>query len=176
MTTEVTRQYVHNWQMADLLPVLKEVEVGRSFARGKAAFEVAKCLACHRVKDEGGATGPDLSTVASRFSARDILESILLPSKTISDQYRPTQFVLAGGDVILGSVESEDEEVVVVRAHPLAPQSRRLKKSEILAREPAHQSLMPSGLVSTLTREELLDLIAFLRAGGNSEDAAFRKQ
>ena len=60
---------------------------GRDFDRGRALFAAAKCFACHRFNDEGGGLGPDLSGVAGRFSARDLLESIVVPSKTISDQY-----------------------------------------------------------------------------------------
>ena len=60
---------------------------GRDFDRGRQLFGEAKCFACHRFDNEGGAHGPDLTGVAGRFSVRDLLESILEPSKAISDQY-----------------------------------------------------------------------------------------
>ena len=170
------RKYVHNWQMADLVQSLGEVETGRSYASGKAAFDAAKCSACHRAEGRGGTTGPDLSAVGSRFSPHDLLQAILVPSKVVADQYRPTQFVLARGEVVVGRVESEDDESVVVRAHPLAPRSRRLTKTQIVGRLPSDESLMPTGLVSTLTREEVLDLIAYLRADGDADGPAFGEQ
>ena len=50
-------------------------------------FAAANCYACHHFAGDGGAVGPDLTGLAGRFSPRDILESVLEPSKVISDQY-----------------------------------------------------------------------------------------
>ncbi len=174
VSSDVSRRYVHNWQMADIVPALADVSHGRSFEKGKAAFEATRCLACHRLNGQGGATGPDLTTVGNRFSDRDVLESILHPSKVIADQYRPTQFVLNDGSVLVGNVEEESDESLVLRAHPLAPESRRFKKSSVVTRQPAALSLMPAGLVSILTKDEVLDLVAYVRAGGNPKAAAFQ--
>src|SRR4030095_14291068 len=82
------RGLVKEWKTADLVPLLDQVSQGRSFGSGKAAFNDAQCLACHRFGNEGGAVGPDLTGIASRFTRRDILDSILEPSKVLSDQYQ----------------------------------------------------------------------------------------
>ena len=66
---ETTRQFVHNWQMEDLLPVADQVESGRSFEKGRAAYEAAQCAKCHRFAGEGGDTGPDITGVGNRFNA-----------------------------------------------------------------------------------------------------------
>src|SRR5205085_717103 len=42
------RQFVRNWQMQDLLPELDQVNHGRNFQRGKAAFESVQCIQCHK--------------------------------------------------------------------------------------------------------------------------------
>ena len=76
--------------MADLEPLLPQVAKGRNFARGKEAYEAAQCTACHKFGNDGGAIGPDLTAVSSRFNRSDILESIIEPSKVVSEQYQNT--------------------------------------------------------------------------------------
>lgn len=168
------RQFVRNWQMADLAPELDKTARGRNFASGKAAFEAAQCATCHKFGDTGGATGPDLTGVGNRFNANDILESILLPSKVISDQFADTEFK-ARGDLIAGRIEAEDDEKVVVRTHPLTAETVTILKKDIKFRRLSKLSTMPEGLVDILKQEEILDLVAYLRAGGNEKDAAFGK-
>jgi putative heme-binding domain-containing protein len=168
------RQFVHNWQMEDIVPVLSQADRGRSFESGRAAFEAAQCLKCHRFNGEGGSTGPDLSGVGNRFNARDLLESILLPSKVISDQYQSIRIVTKD-DVIVGRIEREESDRRIIRTHPLAGTTVEVKKSAIKDQRPDKLSMMPEGLVSILQKEEVLDLLAYLRSGGNSKDSAFSK-
>ncbi len=168
------RQFVHNWQMDDIVPLLDQTRSGRSFESGKAAFTAASCIQCHRFAGEGGSTGQDLTGVGGRFSPEDLLESIIHPSRVISDQYAETEFRTVDGDLIIGRVEQEDDERVVVRTHPLAPDTTEILKEDIVSRELSRISKMPEGLLNVLTREEVLDLIAYLRSGGNPDDAAFK--
>jgi putative heme-binding domain-containing protein len=167
------RQFVRNWQMQDLLPVIEQATHGRNFERGRAAFVDTGCVKCHRFGQEGGATGPDLTGVGNRFQPADVLESILLPSKVISDQYQATEVRTTDGDVLLGQVESEDADTVRIRTNPYALDAVPVKKSEIKDRRASKVSLMPEGLVDVLTKDEVLDLIAYLRSGGNPKDKAF---
>ena len=66
--------------MRDVIGSLDQISSGRNFRRGKEAFEAAQCAACHRFANEGGDSGPDLTTVSSRFTRSDLLSSILEPS------------------------------------------------------------------------------------------------
>ena len=76
------------YKIDDLAPALaKGLKAGRDFDRGRKLFAAGKCFACHRFDNEGGSNGPDLTGVAGRFSPRDLLESIIDPSKEVSDQY-----------------------------------------------------------------------------------------
>jgi putative heme-binding domain-containing protein len=168
------RQYVHHWQMEDIMPILDQADKGRSFESGKAALEAAQCLKCHRFNSDGGSTGPDISGVGNRFNARDLLESILLPSKVVSDQYQSTR-VVTNNDVIVGRIERDEPDRLVIRTHPLAGTTVEVKKSAIKAQQPDKLSMMPDGLVSILKKEEVLDLLAYLRSGGNPKDKAFAK-
>jgi putative heme-binding domain-containing protein len=168
------RQFVRNWQMSDLTPVIEKATTGRSFEKGKQAFAAAQCLKCHRFGGEGAATGPDLTGTGNRFAPTDVLEAILLPSKVISDQYRPTEFITKNKTLVSGQVEADDGTTLTIRANPLAPETVKLKKADVVRQRPARLSLMPEGLVDTLNEEEILDLIAYLRSGGNKDDKAFK--
>lgn len=172
---QTTRQFVHNWQMEDLLPLLDQLDSGRSFARGREAFQVAQCYKCHRFAGDGGATGPDLTGAGNRFSARDLLESVVAPSKVISDQYKGAIFTTADGEVIAGRVIDESAEAIRVRTNPFANELVDVKKSSIESRKPATTSEMPQGAINVLTKEEILDLVAYLRSGGNEKDKVFAK-
>ncbi|HEV3026422.1 MAG TPA: heme-binding protein, partial [Planctomycetota bacterium] len=78
------RTLVKEWTMDDLVPALDEVGRNRSFERGKEVFESAQCILCHKFGNEGGAVGAELTAASSKDTRRDILESILEPSKVIS--------------------------------------------------------------------------------------------
>src|SRR5262249_47727671 len=94
------RPFVKAWTMDDLAPPVEKELTGRNYERGRALFSTVGCFACHRYHDEGGSVGPDLTGVGGRFSPRDLLESILLPSKEISDQYGAVVIALNDGRVV----------------------------------------------------------------------------
>ncbi|MEX2188480.1 MAG: c-type cytochrome [Pirellulales bacterium] len=173
--SETTRQFVHNWQMEDLLPMLDQLDSGRSFERGREAYHVAQCYKCHRFAGDGGATGPDLTGAGNRFSARDLLESVVAPSKVISDQYKGSNFTTVNGEVISGRIIEDADGVLRVRTNPFATELVKIKKSDIESSKPSTVSEMPQGAINVLTKEEVLDLVAYLRSGGNEKDKAFAK-
>jgi len=128
----------------------------------------------HRFDGVGGSAGQDLTALGTRFSAREVLEAILYPSRVISDQYADTEFRTTYGELIVGRMEREDEQVVMVRTHPLVDELVEIPREEIVSRELSPLSQMPQGLLNVLSKEEILDLIAYLRSGADPSDAAFR--
>src|SRR5581483_11570327 len=94
--------FVKEWKMDDIQPLLAQVGKGRNFNQGRDAFEVAQCNLCHRMGNAGGSIGPDLTAVSSRFQRRDILESILEPSKVVSEQYMNTAIRTKDGETVVG--------------------------------------------------------------------------
>jgi putative heme-binding domain-containing protein len=170
---ETTRQFVHNWQMEDLLPLAAEVESGRSFEKGRAAYEAAQCTKCHRFAGQGGDTGPDITGVGSRFNTVYLFESLIVPSKAVSDQYLGSVIRTLDGEVITGRVVEETDKEIRVRTDPFARQLVTIAKANIEARQQSRVSEMPQGLINTLTKEEILDLIAYMRSAGNPQDKAF---
>ncbi|MGE0143009.1 MAG: family 16 glycoside hydrolase [Planctomycetota bacterium] len=163
------------WSRADLEPYFPLVDQRRDYDRGALAFQKALCAVCHRFDGAGGDIGPDLTAVASRFSRRDLLTTILEPSRDISDQYQSTTLKLRDGTSVAGRIAREDQSSVEVVIEPVSGQSRIIARSDIVSREASTVSPMPQGLLNLLTLEEVLDLFAWLEAGGNRNHPAFGK-
>ena len=165
---------MQKWTVDELVSDLDNRLEHRNFEKGRALFSAANCFKCHRVKLEGGSTGPDLTMVASRFNNRNLLESIIEPSKVISDQYEKHQFQMVDGRVIEGRVINLNGDGLMVLTNMLDPDSLvAVKRSEVEASQVSKSSMMPEGLLDTLTRDEILDLMAYLKSGGNPQNALF---
>ena len=170
------RKLVKDWTMEDLQPKLDLLASGRSFATGKSVFTQAQCAQCHRFGNEGGAVGPELTAISSRFGHRDILESILLPSKVISEQYVNTIVVKKDGDNVTGRIVEEDDKRIVVVTNPLTNTKVEVAKADIEKRMISKVSPMPEGLVNNFTQDEILDLIANIQSGGTQTAPAFQQE
>ncbi|MBI4663537.1 MAG: PQQ-dependent sugar dehydrogenase [Verrucomicrobia bacterium] len=169
------RAFVWDWTMEDLLASLEQAKAGRSFESGKAAFRDVGCVQCHRFAAEGGSVGPDLTSVHRRLGVREILESIILPSKTISEQYAATEIETEDGEIVAGRVEREDDRTISIRANPLAPDSLTIRKRDIKRRRLSSTSNMPTGIINVLEKNQILDLLAYLISDGSENDPAFQK-
>jgi uncharacterized repeat protein (TIGR03806 family) len=167
-------KFVRDWKMEDLLPSLGELASGRSFDSGQAAFRNAGCVQCHRFAGAGGSVGPDLTGVGRRLSAPQLLESILLPSKVIAPEYAQTEIETVSGESITGRIEREDDQAIVFR--PLTPfeEPPTVRKADVRGRRVSPLSNMPSGIVNSLEKAQVLDLLAYLIADGQRDRPAFR--
>lgn len=133
-----------------------------SAERGKRIIEQAKCLDCHKFGDQGSGLGPDLTTVSSRFRPHEILESMLEPSKVISDQYRSVTIATTDGKVLNGMPAGGDAKTLVLL---LADGTKmNLPKDTIDEQKESKVSVMPDGLVNNLTLQEIADLLALFDA------------
>ena len=168
------RHLVKEWKMADLEPSLASAAHGRNFASGKAAFNDAQCLRCHRFVNEGGYIGPELTAASSKYSRRDILESILEPSKVLSDQFQNITILKKDGSGETGRIVDENDDKIVIQPNLLAPEHVEIRKSEIAERRPSKISPMPEGLVNQLTKDEILDLLAYIESAGKEKAANFK--
>jgi putative heme-binding domain-containing protein len=166
--------FVKQWTIADLAPSLDKLDRGRNFAKGREAFLAVGCGTCHKLGNQEAQVGlgPDITGVGNRFSPTDLLESIIEPSKTISDLYQTTE-IRTADDVLTGRVESDNGKVVTLRTGPLTPPTT-VPVDKIKTRRISPISTMPKGLLDNLKQDEILDLLAYLRAAGNPNDVAFR--
>ncbi|EDY21722.1 heme-binding protein [Chthoniobacter flavus Ellin428] len=174
------RPFVKNWTFADLEPLLGKVNKGRDFAHGKKVFNEMLCAQCHLFAGggglaKGGAVGPDLTAVGSRYSARDIVNKILDPSKSISDQYASFIFTMKDGSIHSGQVADENHYLITLVIDPFNGTKENIPKGNVVSREKSPVSLMPPGMLATLNETEILDLIAYLQSGGNENSPAFSK-
>jgi putative heme-binding domain-containing protein len=170
------RPFVKKWTLDELVPLAETKLVGRDFVRGRRLFAEAKCFACHRFNFEGASAGPDLSALAGRFSKRDLLESIVDPSKTISDQYAAVVILTTDGETVTGRVVNHSGDGIMVMPDMLNPDGLKTvdaKKIEKIVL--SKTSPMPAGLLDTLKEDEVLDLVAFLLSRGDSGSGMFKK-
>ena len=171
------RDVVRKWTMAELLPLVQTKRTGRNFENGRRMFAQGACFKCHRFAGEGGIVGPVLDAVGRRFNDKDMLESILEPSKVISDQYQATTFVLESGKAVTGRIGNLSGKNYLVSENMLDPgKFTAVNRDEVEELIPSPVSQMPQGLVDTLTQKEILDLMAYLRSGGNPDHVAFKQQ
>ena len=155
-----------NWTLEDLAPLLAKMDAKtRSRDSAKDALIRAQCVFCHRVSNDptlpAGVFGPDLVQVSARFNRRDLLDHILNPSKFIDEKFRYVTVKTSDGKTITGSLESEDDERVVLKPNPLAPEKTEIAKAMIKERSVSEISPMPPGLLNTLKAEQILDLLAW---------------
>jgi putative heme-binding domain-containing protein len=163
-----------NWNVNNALPIVEKGLTDRNFEQGKAMYAATTCKACHTMRGEGGATGPDLTQLYTRFSAKDMIEAISEPNKSISDQYAATQFTLKNGNSIVGRLVNEDKLAYYVSQNPYAPESlEKVLKKNVSSTKLSNVSIMFQGLMNSLNEEEFKDLMAYLMSGGNEKNPMF---
>src|SRR5205814_6697350 len=142
--------------------------------RGSKLCGAAGGAACHRFANEGAGVGPDLTAVAGRFSVPDLLESIIEPSKEISDQYGAIVIRKKDGEVVNGRVGNLNGEVLMVIENMFAPNDfTNVKRQDIESIEPSKVSMMPEGLLNTLKQDDIQDMAAFLLSRGDRNRKTF---
>ncbi len=163
------------WKISDLAADIKQAEKDRSYEVGRSLFRAANCVGCHQLGGEGKAFGPDLAKLEpKKQTAEAILKAIIEPSADIEDKYRSRIFQMSSGAIVTGMVTKEDDQSIHVMVDPLAKgEPTILEKSEIEGEKTSAISTMPQGLLNRLTREEILDLVGYVLAGGDKKHAAF---
>ena len=161
------RSQVKQWSVDELAEKFAAKKSGFNYERGKQMFAVAQCYKCHRFAGQGGIQGPDLTASSQRFSIKDMLTAIIEPNKEISDQYEATVFQTEE-ETVIGRVANLNGDNLMVATNMLDPGNfTNLKRSDIIDMKPSKASMMPSGLLDTLTEEEIFDLLVYLQSGGN---------
>ena len=136
-------------------------EQGRqgSSERGQLVYAKARCNACHKMNGSGGGYGPDLSSVNRRFTRIETLESILFPSHVISDQYATKKVLTKDGDVYTG-ILVKTPKGVAVRVNE--NKEFVVPEDQIDQVQSSKSSVMPAGLLDSLTPSEIRDLMVYL--------------
>jgi putative membrane-bound dehydrogenase-like protein len=136
-----------------------EALAGANPEHGAAIFQ-RTCGACHVMNGAGGNVGPDL-TGSNRTNLEYLLSNILRPSEVIQDDYRLVVVTTQDGRTYMGNRVSETAQTLTLRV--VGQGDVVVDRSAIRSVEESTASLMPEGLLDTLTDAEVLDLVAFLR-------------
>ncbi len=132
---------------------------------GRQLFSDVKgvaCVKCHKVRGAGGDVGPDLLGVGVKYSRAQLVDSLLYPSKQILDGYRQTTIVLDDGTVKNGIVRGEsDDSLTLVDAEG---KKQVIPKSTIDDRKEGARSLMPDGLNTGMSLQDVSDIVSFLES------------
>ena len=133
--------------------------------RGRIIFtdtDKSTCIRCHRLGQDGGRIGPDLTGIGSRFSRIHLIESILEPNRSVAPSYSTLVVAMKDGNVLSGIRVSQSNQILV-----LGDNQGKLHQIDIQnVEETSDQavSTMPEGLEKKLTEREFTDLIAFLES------------
>lgn len=122
--------------------------------------KMAICLACHIVNGTGRDFGPDLTKAGTRLSREQILDSLLHPSKTISQGYETWVVTLKDKSVHTGFMVNPGDAAVTLKLP--SGQSQTFEPKAVYDRRAQPASMMPEGLLQSLTPQEAADVIAFL--------------
>jgi putative membrane-bound dehydrogenase-like protein len=147
-------------RLAALEPVLSGGDPGH----GRGVFFGAKagCATCHTVQSQGGNVGPDLSKIGSVRSGHDLLEAVVFPSANFARGYEPFVVTTRSGKFHPGIIKRETADAIyLVTAERVEV---RIARADIESIEPGKVSIMPQGLDTQLTRQELADMLAFLQS------------
>ena len=150
-------------QLAD-----RSIEKGNP-GRGAIVFSAATtaCLSCHKVGKNGGDVGPDLSEIAKKQQPHQLAESILWPKRVVADQYKTINVATDDGTIIRGYRIRETDDELVVR--DLANNQERTIQSDDVVAIKEVGTLMPDGLLATLSDQDKYDLVAFMSELGKNE-------
>ncbi|RBP47731.1 putative membrane-bound dehydrogenase-like protein [Roseimicrobium gellanilyticum] len=127
--------------------------------RGKVVFTTV-CAACHRFKEEGRDVGPNLATTLA-WTPEQMLTNILDPNREVSPNFAQYLVELQDGRFLVGMLTGESEASIMLKDPMSVEQS--VIRSQIKSLKSTGLSLMPEGLESVLTVEQLADLMAYLR-------------
>ncbi|HIE71540.1 MAG TPA: c-type cytochrome [Planctomycetes bacterium] len=141
--------------------LLTDDAVGQANPQNGRAVFTRTCAACHKMYGEGGLIGPDI-TGSNRADLQYILSNILDPSEEIQDDFKMVIITTRDGRAYAGNIASEDARQVTLRIVG-DDKGVVVAKAQIQSRDVVPVSLMPIGLLATLSDAEVLDLIAYLR-------------
>ena len=149
------------WSAEFVTQVLVDARANGDARRGAGVFNVAAtgCTACHKVAGQGGAVGPELTTIAKCLTPDEIVESIYWPTRAVKPEYRAYALTLADGRVLQGIIKQETPEAVVLvdatgKSHEVAPADIE-ERSDV-------GSLMPANVALALPAEQRRDLVRYL--------------
>ena len=163
------------WTLDELSGLARNGLKKRNFVNGRKMFAATGCFACHRFENQGGMTGPDLTSAGRRYSPHDLLDQVINPSKVINEQFSAISVVTEDGKVHTGVVVNLNGDTMTLNTDLTDPNKRvSIDRKMIDDLIVSKTSPMPAGLFNRMTKEEILDLIAYLISAGDAQHEFFK--
>ena len=118
-----------------------------------------QCMLCHAIGGVGGKVGPDLVSIGGSAPVDYLVESLIDPNRKIKENYHSIQIIDIDGQVYSGVPVRSDDDTIIIRN--AKNELITVIKADIEVQKQG-RSLMPDGAVDSLTREELVNLVAFM--------------
>ena len=163
------------WTTETVMELFKAGLADRNYENGKKMFSAGRCVACHRFEGTGGYSGPDLGSVAKRYSIKDILMAISEPSQSISEQYQASTVLLKEGGMLYGRIIYRNDKEIAIAANPFDfGILTKTPMGDVASVEPSQISMMPLATLALMNKDEVSDLIAYLVSGGDPKHKVFK--
>jgi putative heme-binding domain-containing protein len=126
--------------------------------KGKIQF-MGRCFICHKLFNEGGSIGPDL-TGYDRANVDFWLDNLFTPSLEIREGFGAYIVKTKGGQILTGLMDAQDANGIVIK--DMANNKTAVKQADIEKMEASPISLMPEGLTTGMSDADLKDFFAYL--------------
>ncbi len=162
---------VKQWTLDELSAAASETGLkNRNLENGRKMFAASGCFACHRFGNEGGMAGPDLTAAGRRYSPHDLLDQVINPSRVINEQFSAMRVLTVDGQVFSGVVVNLSGDSLTLNTDLTNPNERvNIDRKEVEEMSVSPVSPMPAELFSRMTKDEILDLLAYVIAGPSSQ-------
>lgn len=170
------RGFVKDWKYEDIVGDIGKMRRGRNFESGKQMFTVAGCIKCHKMQGEGQVQGPELTNIAETYKGKDLLRQIIDPSAIINENYQAVIVETEDGDRFTGIINKTTDKSIFMITDLMKPDEiKEIPKDTIESQRNAPNSLMPGGVLVTLKKNEILDLLSYVQSGGDANSEFFKK-
>ncbi len=155
------------WKLDELSTAAAETGLkNRDLENGRKMFAASGCFACHRFGNEGGMAGPDLTAAGRRYSPHDLLDQVINPSRVINEQFSAMRVLTEDGQVFSGVVVNLSGDSLTLNTDLTNPNQRvNIDRKEVEEMSVSPVSPMPAELFSRMTKDEILDLLAYVIGG-----------
>ena len=151
----------------EIISLTKAVNKTGDPAQGELVYRKLElgCVSCHAIGGAGGKVGPDLTSIGASAPLDYLVESIYYPNRKIKEGYHSMVIETKDNQVLFGMLEGQNENEIFLR--DVADQRTTVVKSNI-RKQTQGNSLMPSGLIDSLAKQEQIDLFSFLSRLGKT--------
>ncbi len=176
VVSNVSNGFVKNWAYEDLeysLELVNSPRGGRQrdLHRGYQMLDKGLCFNCHYIYNRGGAFGPELTLASNSFGVEELLRTTIYPSEAINSRFQSTEFDLKDNGFARGRIMNESETHYVIQLDWTGNAIEEIPKESITKTTPSALSDMPPGLINSMQKNEILDLLYFItELPGNIDD------